>query len=465
MHSHRFEKEYQNKLISPQEAAGLVESGMVIHLGGGASVATIIDKYLAQRKNELEDVVVRTFIDTCEYEFLKADPDGDVFKWYSGFVLPFSRPYSQKRGIGIYTSCTWHLLPSVIRKNYHFDIVFIVCAPIDASGHFNFGLTVSEYLTLCEVSDKVVVIARKDMPRVCGGQEEAIHISKVDYIVEDSEFDSFCLPAAPPAEEDTKIAENIINAGLIKDGSTIQIGIGGLPNSVLDILKDTGIKHCGLHTEMLTGKMLDLLESGVVDNSLKRLDKYKTAFSFCLGSRDLYDYLDNNPSLASYAVDYINNPSVISQQPNMFSLNSAAQIDLTGQVASEQMPGDMPFQISGTGGQLDFVMGTMLSLDGNGVSVIAVYSRYNGKPKIVPLLEKGAAVTVPRSIVDHVATEWGLASLRGLSIDQRVQALIRISHPVDRENLEKQAIEAGMLPYGNRMSSNQLPAGVLVVRP
>lgn len=128
------------------------------------------------------------------------------------------------------------------------------------------------------------------------------------------------------------------------------------------------------------------------------------------------------------------------------------------------MPGDMPFQISGTGGQLDFVMGTMLSQDNNGVSVIAVYSRYNGKPKIVPLLEKGAAVTVPRSIVDHVATEWGLASLRGLSIDQRVQALIRIAHPVDREDLEKQAIEAGMLPYGNRMSSNQLPAGVLVVR-
>jgi acyl-CoA hydrolase len=266
-----------------------------------------------------------------------------------------------------------------------------------------------------------------------------------------------------PTEQDLNIAKNVMSAGLLKDGTTLQIGIGGLPNSVLDLLKDAGIKNCGFHTEMLTEKMLDLIEAGVVTNSEKKRDRFKTVFTFCLGSRKLYDFADRNSAFASYPVDYTNNPLVIAQQPRMFSLNSAVMVDLTGQVASEQIPGDRPYQVSGTGGQLDFVMGTMLAQDQQGISVIAIYSERGGASKIVPLLEKGANVTVPRSMVDCVATEWGIARLRGLTVNERARALIAIAHPDHREALARSARESGLLPYG--ASSRERPvAGVMAFR-
>ena len=457
----RFEKEYSDRLISAEQAAGLVKSGDSIHFGGAANVATVIDKYLARRKAELENVTIRSYIDTARYQIFDADPEGEVFKWHSGFVLGFTREQSKKRGIGVYIPSTWHNVPAFIRSSLKFDIFFLVTAPMDSAGYFNFGLTVGETMAIADVADKIVVIVRKDMPTIFGGHEETIHISRVAHVVEDEEFETFCLPMAKAAPQDKMIAENILGANLIKNGSTLQIGIGGLPNSVLDLLKDGGFKNCGFHTEMLTEKMLDLIEAGVVTNSEKKMDRFKSVFAFCLGSRKLYDFADRNPAFATYPVSYTNSPLVIAGQPNMFSLNSAAQVDLTGQIASEQIGGDRPVQISGTGGQLDFVMGTMLSHDGNGVSVIALYSEHKGISKIVPMLPKGANVTVPRSMVDHVATEWGIARLRGLTIGQRARALIAIAHPRNREALEKEAKDAGLLPY-TRATDSKLPRGVIV---
>ncbi|MGA6925724.1 MAG: acetyl-CoA hydrolase/transferase C-terminal domain-containing protein, partial [Desulfosarcina sp.] len=341
-----------------------------------------------------------------------------------------------------------------------YDIFFLVASPMDTAGYFNFGLTVAETMAIAESSHKIVLIVRPDMPTLYGGHEEAIHISKVDHIVEDNEFETFCLSPVEACPQDRSIAGHIMQAGLIDSGSTLQIGIGGLPNSVLDMLKDAGFRQCGFHTEMLTEKMVDLIEAGVVDNSRKGDNRFKTVFAFCLGSRTLYDYADRNPAFASYPVDYTNNPHVIARQPKMFSLNSAAQVDLTGQVASEQIGGPRPVQISGTGGQLDFVMGTMLALDGKGTSVLALYSEHKDTSKIVPLLEKGTNVTVPRSMVDHVATEWGLVRLRGLGNSQRALALIAIAHPKFRDRLTRQARDAGLLPYGAGLSGKP-PVGVL----
>ncbi len=455
----KFINMYQEKLISAEHAAGLVESGMTIHYNGSANVAAIVDKYLARRKDELQNVKVRSFLDTVSYEVCKADPKGDVFKWQSGFILPFSRPFMQQRGIGPYACGTWHIAGSII-KTLNLDIFFVVTAPMDDSGYFNFGLTAAESALLADQAKKIVVIVRKDMPAINGGDGEGIHISKVAHIVEDNEFQTFALNPVPSKPEDEKIAENILKAGLIHDGSTIQIGIGSLPNSMLNLIKDAGLKHCGLHTEMLTEKMLDLIESGVVDNSRKERDKYKTVFSFCLGSRKLYDAINNNPSFATYPVDYVNHPFTIASQPDMFSLNSALQVDLTGQVASEQSGGDRPAIISGTGGQLDFVLGTMLSKDQKGISVIALYSRHKGKSRVVPMLEKGMTVTVPRSIVHHIATEWGVACLKGLTVDLRAKALISIAHPEDRDELYRQAEEAGIISY-KTYHTGDLPPGVL----
>jgi acyl-CoA hydrolase len=462
MTNNAFEDAYRQKLISAQDAAGMVKSGMTIFMGGSANLARIIDKYLALRKNELEDVAVRTFLDTAEHEFLKVDPQGDVFKWHSGFLLHSVRSHVAARGSGVYHAQSWHMAPDVIREQLENDIAYYVTSPMDAHGYFNFGLSVTELKAYSEVSRKVVVVVRADMPVVCGGQEEAIHISEVDHIVEDREFETFCLPAVPAKPEDRLIAENIVSAGLIKDGTTLQIGIGGLPNSVLEALTDAGVKHLGIHSEMLTDKMYDLIQAGVVDNTRKRVDRYKSTFSFCLGSRQLYDFLDRNPLFASYPVNYVNRPSIIAQQPNMFSLNTTMQIDLVGQVASEQIGGDRPRHISGTGGQLDFVMGTLLAHDRAGVSVLALYSEHKGRSRIVPTLEKGTVVTVPRSLVDYVVSEWGLVRSRGLTINERAQALIRIAHPRHRDELTRQAKAAGFIPYPTR--NGQLPRGVINCR-
>jgi 4-hydroxybutyrate CoA-transferase len=463
MDTSQLDREYQRKRISAEQAAGLVQSGMNIFLGISANMARIIDKYLAQRKNELNNVSVQTSLDTAEHEFLKADPAGAVFKWHSGFFLHSVRSQVSRRGSGVYGAQSWHLAPGVIREQATKDISFIVTAPMDAHGYFNFGLSVTELMAFCEVSKKIVVVVLEDMPVVCGGQEEAIHISKIDHIVEDREFKTFCLPSVAVKDEDRMIAQNIVSAGLIRDGSTLQIGIGGLPNSVLEALTDAGVKHLGIHSEMLTDKMFDLIQAGIVDNTLKKVDRFKSTFAFCLGSRRLYDFLDHNPMFASYPVDYVNNPLIIAQQPRMFSLNTTMQIDLVGQVASEQIGGDRPRQISGTGGQLDFVMGTMLSQDRAGVSVLSLYSEHKGRSRIVPTLEKGTVVTVPRSLVDYVATEWGLVRSRGLTINERAQALIRIAHPNHREALLRQAVDAGFIPYRDT-ATGKSPRGVINCR-
>lgn len=462
MHPTSIESEYRSKCISADEAAALVRSGMSIHLGGAANVAAIIDGRLARRVCELRDVTVRTYIDTHPYQICDADPEGTAFQWYSGFILGFTRSLSRKRGIGVYVPSSWHNVPSFIRNTLSFDVFFLVTPPMTESGFFNFGLTAGETMAIADVSRTIVAVVRKDMPTVPGGFEECLPISRIDYVVEDDETHTFCLPHVEPTNADRRIAENILNAGLIQHGSTLQIGIGGLPNSVLELIQAAGFRNLGLHTEMLTEKMMDLIQAGVVTNRDKRRDRFKTVFTFCLGSRRLYDFVDRNPLFATYPVNYTNHPMVIAEQPRMFSLNSAAQIDLTGQVASEQIGGNRPFQISGTGGQLDFVMGTMFAGDGKGVSVIALYSEYNGTSKIVPLLEMGTNVTVPRSMVDHVATEWGIARLRGLTVQERALALIAIAHPRHRDELMRQARNAGLIPYP--VCDSTKPRGVIVQR-
>ena len=455
-------QDYESKLISAKQAAGLVESGQTIHLGGSANVAAIIGKYLAQRANELTDVSVKTFLDTVCYDFCTADPEGRAFNWSSGFLLGHVRPLSKQRGVGVYIPESWHMAPQIYRSTLHFDYFFVVTAPMDNKGFFNFGLTSGHHGSIADIADKVVVIERADMPVIYGGYEDGLFLDQVDYVTKDDEFQTFCLPPIQSRPEDRLIAENIMEAGLIKDGSTLQIGIGGLPNAVLDSIACSGMKNCGLHTEMLTSKMVDLIENGVVTNALKNLDRYKTVFTFCLGDRALYDYADRHPGFAMYPVDYTNDPMVIAQQPNMFSLNSTISVDLTGQAASEQVVSDgRPRQISGTGGQLDFVMGTMMAKDRQGISVLSLYSRYKDVSRIVPLLDQGATVTVPRSITHYIATEWGVVNIRGLTNSERAAALISIAHPDFREDLTRKAYEMGLISYAQTIKQKQ---GVIFTR-
>jgi len=453
-------EEYDRKLIGPEEAAGLVESGMHIELGGSANTALIIDKYLAKRKDELERVKVGTFIDLANYEILRVDPMGEVFEWSSGFLFRPVRQRSKELGPCVFRPNLYHDVPKIVRefsRDYDpIDIVYLVTTPMDKHGYFNFGLTCSHMKALAEVAKKVVVVVKEDMPWVNGGYDECIHISEVDYIVEDNEMPLPFMPfPLPPTKEDEMIAENILEAEskgrrLINDGSTIQVGIGGLPDTVVRMLKEAGYKNLGVHTEMMGDGTLELIEEGVVTNSQKKLDRGKSVFTFAFGSLKLYEYLDRNPEVATYPVDYTNDPFIIAQQPKMFSLNQAAQADLMGQINSEQMgltsPTGKLYHVSGTGGQLDFVMGCLFSRDRQGFSVIAMYSTHNGTSRIVPILPAGSAVTVPRSMVQVVATEWGVAYLKGLTIKERAIAMIHLAHPDYRDWLEKEAEKLGIFP-------------------
>ncbi len=289
-----YREEYEKKLISPEEAAGLVESGMHIELGGAANTALIIDKYLAKRKDELEKVKVGTFIDPAHYEFLKADPNGEVFEWSSGFLYRPVRKTSKELGPCVFRPNLYHDVPNIVRefsRDYDpINIAYLVTTPMDKHGYFNFGLTCSHMKALAEVADKVVVVVKENMPWVNGGYDECIHISEVDYIVEDREMPLPFIPfAIPPTKEDEMIAENILNAEtkdgrkLIQDGSTIQVGIGGLPDTVVKMLKEGGYKNLGVHTEMMGDGTLELIEEGVVTNDQKKLDRGKSVFTFALG--------------------------------------------------------------------------------------------------------------------------------------------------------------------------------------
>ncbi|MCS7129869.1 MAG: 4-hydroxybutyrate CoA-transferase [Archaeoglobaceae archaeon] len=462
--------EYSKKLIDAEEAVNLVESGMRIEMGGAVNFAQIIDKYLAQRKNELENVSIGTFIDFVPYKFLEVDPEMEVFKWRSGFIYASGRTHTKKLGVGVYLPRLYHDSPRIVREceKGKIDIAFLVTTPMDKNGYFNFGLTCSHLKAFSESAKKVVVVVKREMPWIYGGYDECIHISDVDYIVEDEEFPLPSLSSIPaPSKEDKMIAENIIEAGLISDGSTLQVGIGGLPDTVMRILKESDFKELGLHTEMVSEGAVELIEEGIITNSNKKFDKNKSVFTFCIGTKKLYEKLDRNPSFAIYPVDYTNDPFMIAQQPKMFSLNQAMQVDLMGQVNSEQVglisPAGKLFQVSGTGGQLDFAMGCLFSRDRAGKSVLALYSTYNGESRIVPILPAGSAVTVPRTIVQYIATEFGVAYMRGIPIRERAIALIKISNPDHRDWLTKEAQRLGIFPPKYSIPAGK-PENVVVAR-
>ncbi|MEM1578099.1 MAG: acetyl-CoA hydrolase/transferase C-terminal domain-containing protein [Archaeoglobaceae archaeon] len=463
-------EEYEKKLISAENAAKLVKDNMYIELGGAVNFASVIDKYLAARKNELRNVNVGTFIDLLPYEFLKSDPMQEVFKWNSGFLHNAVRAFSKELGVCMFRPNLYHDAPKIAREVFknRIDIAFLPVTSMDSHGYFNFGLTCSHLKAIAEAAKIVVAVVKEDMPWIYGGYDECIHISEIDYIVEDTEFPTIALPfVPPPTKEDEMIAENIIEAGLIQNGSTLQIGIGPLPDAVMRILRSCDFKDLGLHTEMIGDGTMALIEEGIITNSQKKLDKNKGVFTFCVGTRTLYDYLDRNCGVATYPVDYTNDPFIIAQQPKMFSLNQAMQVDLMGQVNSEQIglistTGKL-FQVSGTGGQLDFVMGCMFSRDRLGKSVLALYSTYNGNSRILPALPSGSAVTVPRAMTQFVATEWGVAYLRGMTVRERAIALIKIAHPEHRDWLAKEAEKIGIFPPNYTVPIGK-PECVLVTR-
>ena len=434
----KLQNEYRKKLTSAQEAVQTIKSGDRIFYGEFALFPLALDEALAKRIGELRDISVTSVCVTKIPEVLRSDPKGErVFfeDWHFGHV---SRGLYEKN-LCSYVPLTYHQGPRVIRKHRDFEVAMITTAPMDKNGYFNFGLANSITGATISKTQRIIVEVNTNVPYCLGGHFESIHISMVDRIVEGPNPPLIELPKTPPSSVDRSIAQHIL--GEIEDGACLQLGIGALPNLIGELIVESDLKELSVHTEMMVDSIVDLYEAGKITGRKKGIDHLKMCYTFGMGSKRLYDFLHLNPTCASFPVNYINDPRIICKNPKVAAINNAIEIDLFSQVCSESVG---TRHVSGTGGQLDFIFGAFNSKGGKGIlSLSSTYTDKDGKvhSRIAPTLKPGAIVTVPRSMVQYVATEFGIVQLKGKSTFHRAEALIGIAHPDFREELIRKADE------------------------
>ncbi len=441
----KYASEYKRKLVSAEEAAGLVKSGMWIDYGAICGFPSLIDKKLSQRAAELKDVKIRA--EHSHTVIPRVDPAQEHFIHNSWFLGKVEREY-HKNGCCSYIPFGLGEGPRLYRQwlKDDVDITFIETTPMDRNGDFNFGAAVTRQKAACEVAKTVVLEVNEHMPWVCGGYDEVVNISQVDYIVENREYKIPEFPAAVVTKEDEAIAALL--AEQIESGATIQLGVGAIPSVVGKLLIQHGLKDLGIHSEMFNDSMMELIEAGVVTGKKKSLNPGRAVHCFAAGSEKLYQFMHKNKVLAGFPVDYTNDPYIIAKNKKQVAINSALRVDLRGQVCSESVG---TRQISGTGGQLEFTRGAYLAEGGKAfICLHAAREDKDGRTisNIVPTLELGDMVTVPASDVSHIVTEYGIVNLKGKSVWQRARALISIAHPQFREELTAAACKAGFITRG-----------------
>ncbi|HOQ12478.1 MAG TPA: acetyl-CoA hydrolase/transferase C-terminal domain-containing protein [Spirochaetota bacterium] len=440
--------EYSRKLISAKEAAALVKSGDSVFYGEFVLFPEACDAALAERIHELKDVLLLSTAFTRVPKIVIADQKREHVILHDAHFTLISRKLAEK-GLCYYAPMTYHMAPRAMRKYLDFGVVFITAGEMDPKGYFNFGLANSITSAALTKAKKIVVEVNRNVPYCLGGNQESIHVSRVDYIVEGSNPPLFEIPQIPPAEIDRQIAAHIMKE--ISDGCCIQLGIGGLPNVIGEMIASSDLKDLGIHTEMLVDSSVDLYEAGKISGKNKNIDKYKMTYTFALGSKRLYDFIHHNPTCASYPVNYVNDPRIIALNDKMIAVNNAMAVDLFSQVSSESVGISHK---TGTGGQLDFITGAFSSRGGKGIIAMSS-TRKDGNgnvvSRIVPTFEPGTIVTLPRSLVHYVATEYGIVQLKMKSTWQRAEELISIAHPDFRESLVKDAERMNIWTKTNRI--------------
>jgi butyryl-CoA:acetate CoA-transferase len=440
--------EYRKKLATPDDAARRIKSGDRVFYGEFALFPEAVDEALGDRIAGLEGVDIRSVSFTRIPKPVEKDPERKhviMNDWHFGKA---SR-YLHEKNLCNYIPITYHQGPRITRKYLDIDVSVITAAPMDKNGYFNFGLANSVTGSHLSKSKTVIVEVNENVPYCMGGNFESIHISGVDCIVEGKNLPLVEVPPTEPRGADAQIAQHIMKE--IEDGATLQLGIGGLPNTVGRLIAGSDLKDLGIHTEMLVDSCVDLYEAGRVTGRLKSVDRYKMSYTFALGTKKLYDFLHMNPTCASYPVNYVNDPRVIAFNPKVVAINNALEVDLYSQVCSESAG---TRQISGTGGQLDFIFGAFQSKGGKGIiSLNSTYTEKDGtvRSRIVPWFRPGSVVTVPRSIVHYVVTEYGIVQLKGCSTWERAEKLIGIAHPDFRDELIRQADEMRIWVRTNRV--------------
>ena len=431
-----FQAMYVQRRSTPEELAARVESGWLIGMDAALAGAPVFLSALAKRagESELSGVRVQTLLDVYPFAFYA---DNSLFGKLTGEAW-FSGGGARKAVNGGWADTIpnyYRDTPGLIRRGGDYDLFVAAVSPMDQHGYFSLGPTSSYSLAMLEKARRVFLEVNDKMPRAVAGAQ--VHISQVDALIETSHE----LPVLPPTKQD-EISLQIghLIAEQIEDGSCIQLGIGAIPDAVGAALKE---KHdLGIHTEMFTDSMVELIECGAVNNSKKQIHRGQSVTTFAFGSQRIYDYIDDNPAIAILPVDYVNDPNVICLNDNMISINAALEVDLWGQVCAESVGTK---HMSGTGGQVDYVRGACQSRGGKSFIAFSSTTKGDTISKIKSTLTPGAVVTTSKNDVDYIVTEYGVAHLRGESLSSRARQLIAIAHPNFRDELRFEAKKRGIL--------------------
>ena len=445
-----FKASYQQKLATPEQAAALVKSGDWVDYGWTTGTPVAVDAAIAKRLPELKDVKFRGGILMWVPEIFKIENPAEHFTWNSWHMGGIERK-AVAQGFSFYSPIRYSELPRYYRDMPEdVDVAVFQVAPMDNHGYFNFGPNASHMAAVCERSKKVIVEVNKNMPVCLGGCEVGVHIDDVDMIVEgDSPAIAQLGGGGAPTEVDQAVAKLIVEQ--IPNGACLQLGIGGMPNAVGSMIAQSDLKDLGVHTEMYVDAFVDISMAGKITGAHKQIDKGRQTYAFGAGTQKLYDFLDGNPACMSAPVDYTNDIRSISALDNFISINNAVDIDLFGQVNAESAGIK---NISGAGGQLDFVLGAYLSHGGK--SFICMSSSFMDKKtgqmqsRIRPTLANGSIVTDTRANVHYFVTEYGMVNLKGLSTWQKAEALISVAHPDFREQLIQDAEKMNIWRRSNK---------------
>ena len=445
-----YKKMYQEKLTTAEKAVKAVASGDWVDYGFCVAHPRALDAALAARKGELEDVKVRGGVEMWLPEIVKIPAAENPFTYNTHHMTGAGRKVLDE-GHCFYLPSRFSETPRYYRDNYtEIGVAMFQVSPMDAHGYFSFGPSACHMSAMLEKAKVVVVEVNKNMPRCLGGHEAFIHISQIDHI---TEYDSPLaeLPSGAISDIDIAVAKLIVDE--IPSRACIQLGIGGMPNAVGTLLAQTDLKDLGVHSEMYVDGFTELSLAGKITGKYKQHNKGRQCYAFGAGTKKTYDFMNDNPELMSCPVDYVNDIRVLAAMDNLMSINNALEVDLFGQVSSESSGYK---HISGSGGQLDFVMGAYLSKGGKSfICCSSVANRKDGTKlsRIRPTLPQGSIVTDPRTAVQYVVTEYGKVNLKGLTTWERAEALISIAHPDFRDELVKDAEKMGIWRRTNKKRS------------
>lgn len=442
-----YSEEYQRKRMTAEEAASLVKSGDWIDYGAHQSFPALIDRALAHRKEELTDVKIRGLIMNRPLAVVEADPEQEHFTYNSWYTVANERKLVD-RGQCFFSPMLFRNLSSYYERFLTVNVAYLAVAPMDEHGYFNLSINTCHLRSVIERADKVILEVNENLPRIFG-LGNTVHISEVDGVVEGEHEALVEIPSVPGGEIGDAIAKQIVPR--MRDGSCIQLGVGGMPDAIGKEIAASDLKDLGVHSELLVNAYLDMARAGKLTNLGKKgIFCGKSVFGLVYGSKELYDWAASDDASCICPMHYVNDPRVIREIDNFVSINSCIGVDLYGQISSESAG---TRHLSGTGGQLDFMTGAYDNPTSQ--SFIIVASTFTDKKgelhsNIRPSFDGGDIITDPRSQASTIVTEFGMASLAGRTTWERAEALIGIAHPNFREELIAEAEKRGLWRRSNK---------------